>query len=169
MASKSDQQLDQDKAMKKPPYDPHIMRMLLEESGGADTAISEMNVIPFIDICLVLLIIVLMSSAFAYQLFVFENPTAKTLQTITVLKKDGTANVIRVRMTAKKRFEVNGKVTSFEQLGRAIRSLSQQGYSALEFLASEQMDSQSAVSALEAIRKADKHMKVHLNTFKEKE
>jgi hypothetical protein len=35
------------------PYDPHIMRMLQEDSGASDSSISEMNVIPFIDICLV--------------------------------------------------------------------------------------------------------------------
>ena len=153
----------------KPPYDPHIMRMLLGEAGESETAISEMNVIPFIDICLVLLIIVLMSSAFAYQLFVFENPKAETLRTIEVVKKDGSLNVIRVKMTAKQQFEVNGKAIAFAQLGGAVQSLSAQGFSALEFLASETMDSQSVVSALEVIRKTDKNMKVHLNTFKEKE
>ena len=64
---------------------------------GDEDAISEMNVIPFIDICLVLLIIVLMTSASDTKYEEVKLPTAKTVAyrdmnlaiTLTV-KKDGT-------------------------------------------------------------------------------
>ena len=64
---------------------------------GDEAAISEMNVIPFIDICLVLLIIVLMTSASDTQYEEVKLPAAKTVAyrdmnlaiTLTV-KKDGT-------------------------------------------------------------------------------
>lgn len=63
---------------------------------GADGAISEINVIPFIDICLVLLIIVLMTSAGESKLAEVRLPEAKNVAyrdmnlaiTLTV-KKDG--------------------------------------------------------------------------------
>ena len=64
---------------------------------GAEEAISEINVIPFIDICLVLLIIVLMTSAGESKYAEVRLPEAKTVAyrdmnlaiTLTV-KKDGT-------------------------------------------------------------------------------
>jgi biopolymer transport protein TolR len=63
---------------------------------GDDAAISEMNVIPFIDICLVLLIIVLMTSASDTKYEEVKLPEATTIAyrdmnlaiTLTV-KKDG--------------------------------------------------------------------------------
>ena len=64
---------------------------------GDEETISEMNVIPFIDICLVLLIIVLMTSASDTKYAEVKLPQAKTVAyrdmnlaiTLTV-KKDGT-------------------------------------------------------------------------------
>jgi len=41
--------------------------------GGEDEPIAEMNVIPFIDICLVLLIIVLVTAAFTTKLLGFDH------------------------------------------------------------------------------------------------
>jgi biopolymer transport protein ExbD len=66
------------------------------EDGDGET-IGEMNVIPFIDICLVLLIIVLMTSATDAKYAEVRLPAAKTISyrdmnlaiTLTV-KKDGT-------------------------------------------------------------------------------
>ncbi|MDP6112398.1 MAG: biopolymer transporter ExbD [Planctomycetota bacterium] len=146
------------------PYDPHIMRMLQEDSITGDSSISEMNVIPFIDICLVLLIIVLMSSVFAFQLFVFHNRTTEQMTTVAALRSDGAPNVIRVRMTGPKEFDVNGSVVEIGRLNGVVRQLSA-GYSALEFSAPGDMSSQAVVRAWEKIREGGPELRITMNTL----
>ena len=144
------------------PCDPHIMRMLQGDSDERSTAISEMNVIPFIDICLVLLIIVLMSSVFAFQLFVFRNPQAPAMKTFQASLEEGSENIIRVKMTARDKFDINGRMISLERLTEEIRTISET-LSVLEFLASGDMPSQAVVSAWERIRQANGELKLSMN------
>ncbi|PCJ57755.1 MAG: hypothetical protein COA79_14815 [Planctomycetota bacterium] len=133
------------------PYDPHIMRMLQDEGGHDDDSISELNVIPFIDITLVLLIIVLISSAFQFQLFVFANPSSDTFEVVNV-SKDAT-NVITLEIISAKEIVLNKQPTTISSLGGQVKSLWNSGkYIALVISAPNDLTSQEFIDITEVIK-----------------
>jgi biopolymer transport protein ExbD len=84
---------------------------------SADSAegepIAEMNVIPFIDICLVLLIIVLVTATFSTQLLDFDHPQAAKTEFV-----EG-RNGVTVDVAADGRCTLGGKPVDLAALGGA--------------------------------------------------
>ncbi len=135
------------------PYDPHIMRMLQEEGMHGESSISEMNVIPFIDICLVLLIIVLISSAFAFQLFVFENPGSTQFNVVEANNKDGSSRLIKLYIHDEKTITLNGANVTRDSLVPQLQAAWSSGnYAAVDFRAPESLKTQEIIHVMERIR-----------------
>ncbi len=82
-------------------------------AGGEGEPIAEMNVIPFIDICLVLLIIVLVTATFSTQLLDFESPGAARTDYVEA------AGAVTVDVGPDGRCTVSGKAADLGALGDA--------------------------------------------------
>jgi biopolymer transport protein ExbD len=115
--------------------------LVLEEldryQHDGDDSISEMNVIPFIDICLVLLIIVLVTTSFSVKLMVFDHPLLAnkggqagahaagpaTTEYLDLRDKQGNLQVAKVEVKASGRVLLNGREMPADSLGDTLRSL----------------------------------------------
>ncbi|NRA36916.1 MAG: biopolymer transporter ExbD [Planctomycetes bacterium] len=154
---------DYTESAEQPPYDPHIMRMLQEDAAHDDGSISEMNVIPFIDICLVLLIIVLISSAFSFQLFVFENPASTTFNVIDVKTQGGESNLISLNIHDGKTITLNGQQVGYETLVPTLEAAWQTNkYIAVDFRAPDDLDLQTVINVMEKIQMNIEGIKISL-------
>lgn len=83
------------------------------ETGGEGEPIAEMNVIPFIDICLVLLIIVLVTATFSTQLLDFDHPQAAKTEYVEA------SAAVTVEVGPDGRCTVAGKAVDFRGLAGA--------------------------------------------------
>ena len=148
--------------------DPNIMRMLQEGSGGSEDPISELNVIPFIDICLVLLIIVLIMSTFSYQLFNFDNPSSAEFTVVNAKTKEGESTVIKLFVHSKEKITLNGKVITLNSVAPELNKIWQGGkYRAVEFRAPNKMNIQDVIYVMEKVRLNVKGVKLSLAILKE--
>ncbi|MCJ8331057.1 MAG: biopolymer transporter ExbD [Lentisphaeria bacterium] len=148
--------------------DPNVMRMLQEGSGGSEDPISELNVIPFIDICLVLLIIVLIMSTFSYQLFNFDNPSSAEFTVVNAQTKEGESTVIKLFVHSKEKITLNGKVITLNSVAPELNKIWQGGkYSAVEFRAPNKMNIQDVIYVMEKVRMNVKDVKLSLAILEE--
>ena len=85
------------------------------ESGDSEP-IAEMNVIPFIDICLVLLIIVLVTATFSTQLLGFDHPLADKTEYVEA------SNVVTVDIAADGKCSIGGKQVELAGLRAEIEA-----------------------------------------------
>ena len=114
----------------------------------------EINLIPFIDVLLVVLIFLMISTTFTrYQ------ELAITLPTASGIESQGDAKQIHIAVSRDGRFAVNGKVTEHSQLSNALSQLSanKEGTSSMQVNidADARAPHQAVMSALEAARDAD--------------
>jgi biopolymer transport protein ExbD len=80
------------------------------DSRSAEEPIAVMNVIPFIDICLVLLIVVLVTASFSTALLGFTHPLAEKTEYLE------SSQAVRVEVAADGRCTINGKPVPVENL-----------------------------------------------------
>jgi biopolymer transport protein ExbD len=141
------------------------------EASGS-TPIADMNVIPFIDVCLVLLIIVLVTAAFSIKLMAFEHPLAikKAIdgspvlddagnvipiptQFVDIQDKDGNPQVATVRVTGNGPVELNGQSVPVAELGQAVARLKGPDgrYPPFLMVVSRNVESQYIVMAVDQI------------------
>jgi len=117
----------------------------------------EINLIPFIDVLLVVLIFLMISTTFTrYQELAITLPTANGSESQAELKQ------IHIAVSRDGRFAVNGKVTDRSQLSIALTQLNEQsgqkeGASSLQVNidADAKAPHQAVMSALEAARDAN--------------
>jgi biopolymer transport protein ExbD len=117
----------------------------------------EINLIPFIDVLLVVLIFLMISTTFTrYQELAITLPTANGSESQAELKQ------IHIAVSRDGRFAVNGKVTDRSQLSTALTQLNEQsgqkeGASSLQVNidADAKAPHQAVMSALEAARDAN--------------
>ena len=126
--------------------------------GGSATPVEpEINLIPFIDVLLVVLIFLMISTTFTrYQELAITLPTANGNESQTEVKQ------IHIAVSRDGRFAVNGKVVDRSQLSSALTQLSEQsiqkeGASSLQVNidADARAPHQAVMSALEAARDAN--------------
>jgi biopolymer transport protein ExbD len=126
--------------------------------GGSATPVEpEINLIPFIDVLLVVLIFLMISTTFTrYQELAITLPTANGNESQAEIKQ------IHIAVSRDGRFAVNGKVVDRSQLSSALTQLSGQS-SQKEGASSPQVNidadarapHQAVMSALEAARDAN--------------
>lgn len=112
----------------------------------------EINLIPFIDVLLVVLIFLMISTTFTrYQELAISLPTANGSESQTENKQ------IHIAVSRDGRFAINGKVTDVSQLSNSLTQLSSQGGNNLQVNidADARAPHQSVMSALEAARDAN--------------
>ena len=85
--------------------------------SGENEPIAAMNVIPFIDICLVLLIIVLVTATFSTQLLDFDHPQAAMTEFVEA------RNGVTVEVGADGRCSVGGKSVETASLRAEMEAL----------------------------------------------
>lgn len=139
-----------------------------------DAAISEMNVIPFIDICLVLLIIVLVTASFSVKLMAFDHPLAfkkdasgnallddkgnfipTPTEYMDMQDKQGNLLVSTVAVKEKGLVTLNGRAVPMSELGKAALALkSGGGYPPFHFVVARNVESQYVVMAADQICEA---------------
>ena len=126
--------------------------------GGSATPVEpEINLIPFIDVLLVVLIFLMISTTFTrYQELAITLPTANGSESQTEIKQ------IHIAVSRDGRFAINGKVTDRSQLSNALIQLSGQDVqkekaSSLQVNidADAKAPHQAVISALEAARDAN--------------
>lgn len=126
--------------------------------GGSATPVEpEINLIPFIDVLLVVLIFLMISTTFTrYQELAITLPTANGNESQTEVKQ------IHIAVSRDGRFAVNGKVIDRSQLSSALTQLNEQsiqkeGASSLQVNidADARAPHQAVMSALEAARDAN--------------
>lgn len=126
--------------------------------GGSSTPLEpEINLIPFIDVLLVILIFLMISTTFTrYQELAITLPTANGNESPVEVKQ------IHIAVSRDGRFAINGKVTDRTQLSGALTQLSEQakpkeGVSSLQVNidADAKAPHQAVMSALEAARDAN--------------
>lgn len=126
--------------------------------GGSATAVEpEINLIPFIDVLLVVLIFLMISTTFTrYQELAITLPTANGNASRLEVKQ------IHLAVSRDGRFAINGKVTDRSQLSSALTQLSAQtnpkeGVNSLQINidADAKAPHQAVMSALEAARDAN--------------
>ena len=126
--------------------------------GGSATPLEpEINLIPFIDVLLVVLIFLMISTTFTrYQELAITLPTANGNESPVEAKQ------IHIAVSRDGRFAINGKVTDRTQLSGALTQLSEQakpkeGVSSLQVNidADAKAPHQAVMSALEAARDAN--------------
>ncbi len=118
---------------------------------GEGEPIAEMNVIPFIDICLVLLVIVLMTATFSTQLLDFDHPQAA--KTEFVEARDG----VTVEVGADGRCAVGGKRVEIAALRAEIEALGgPDGLPPVVLRAPRKAPSRHVVAAADQIKAAGK-------------
>lgn len=119
------------------------------------TAVStepEINLIPFIDVLLVVLIFLMISTTFTrYQELAITLPSANGSESAAEVKQ------IHIAVSRDGRFAINGKVTDSSQLSNALTQLSSTGGSNLQVNidADAKAPHQSVMTALEAARDAN--------------
>jgi len=118
----------------------------------------EINLIPFIDILLVVLIFLMISTTFTrYQELAITLPTANGSESVTDNKQ------IHIAVSRDGRFAINGKVTDRSQLTSALTQLTNQSATAQDGISNIQINidadakapHQAVMSALEAARDAN--------------
>jgi biopolymer transport protein ExbD len=138
---------------------PHAKRRF-SLGGGATPVEPEINLIPFIDVLLVVLIFLMISTTFTrYQELAITLPTANGNESQAEVKQ------IHIAVSRDGRFAVNGKVIDRSQLSSALTQLSGQssqsgqkeGISSLQVNidADARAPHQAVMSALEAARDAN--------------
>ena len=122
-----------------------------QEGGGEGQPIAELNVIPFIDICLVLLIIVLVTASFSTKLLGFDHPQAQENPTEYV----EVANVVIVNLALDGKCTIGSNTVKVEELGGAVKDLKQgEDYPPFLLRASGKVSAQKIVAAMGQIRSA---------------
>jgi len=118
----------------------------------------EINLIPFIDILLVVLIFLMISTTFTrYQELAITLPTANGSESVADNKQ------IHIAVSRDGRFAINGKVTDRSQLTSALTQLTNQSATAQDGISNIQINidadakapHQAVMSALEAARDAN--------------
>lgn len=135
---------------------PHTKRKF-SLGGSAQHVEPEINLIPFIDVLLVVLIFLMISTTFTrYQELAITLPTANGNESQTEVKQ------IHIAVSRDGRFAINGKVTDRSQLSSVLIQLSGQsnqkeGVSSLQVNvdADARAPHQAVMSALEAARDAN--------------
>lgn len=135
---------------------PHAKRKFSLGSSAVQVE-PEINLIPFIDVLLVVLIFLMISTTFTrYQELAITLPTANGNESQAEVKQ------IHIAVSRDGRFAINGKVTDRSQLSSALTQLSGQG-NQKEGVSSLQVNvdadarapHQAVMSALEAARDAN--------------
>ncbi|OLY96044.1 biopolymer transporter ExbD [Polynucleobacter sphagniphilus] len=112
-----------------------------------------MNLIPFIDVLLVVLIFLMISTTFThYQELAITLPTANGSDSQTEIKQ------IHIAVSRDGRYAINGKMTDRLQLSEAINSITSKdanGNIQVEIDADARAPHQAVMSALEAARDAN--------------
>mgnify|MGYP002145088077 FL=1 len=124
--------------------------------GSSATAEPEINLIPFIDVLLVILIFLMISTTFTrYQELAITLPTANGSESQMEQKQ------IHIAVSRDGRFAINGKVTDRSQLSSALTQLTGQssqkegGSLQVNIDADARAPHQAVMSALEAARDAN--------------
>jgi biopolymer transport protein ExbD len=122
----------------------------------ASPAEPEINLIPFIDVLLVVLIFLMISTTFTrFQELAITLPTANGNEAQAEVRQ------IHIAVSRDGRFAVNGKLTDRTQLGALLSQISNQGGSTKEAAMQVNIDAdaraphQAVMSALEAARDAN--------------
>ncbi|NQW69359.1 MAG: biopolymer transporter ExbD [Betaproteobacteria bacterium] len=124
----------------------------------ASSAEPEINLIPFIDVLLVVLIFLMISTTFTrFQELAITLPTANGNEAQSEVRQ------IHIAVSRDGRFAVNGKLTDRTQLGTLLSQISNQGGSAkdapnlmqVNIDADARAPHQAVMSALEAARDAN--------------
>jgi biopolymer transport protein ExbD len=121
-------------------------------SLGARTAPvePEINLIPFIDVLLVVLIFLMISTTFTrYQELAITLPTANGAASQSEVKQ------IHIAVSRDGRFAINGKVTDRSQLSNNLNALSEDNAIQVNIDADAKAPHQAVMSALEAARDAN--------------
>ena len=135
---------------------PHAKRKF-SLGGTVESVEPEINLIPFIDVLLVVLIFLMISTTFTrYQELAITLPTANGSESQAELKQ------IHIAVSRDGRFAVNGKVVDRSQLSNALTQISGQS-SQQESISSPQVNidadarapHQAVMNALEAARDAN--------------
>ena len=121
-----------------------------QESDDSDDVISALNVIPFIDICLVLLIIVLVTASFTVALIGFDLPQGAKTEYVEA------KSAVTVDVGPDGRCTIGGKVVAAGQGRASIEKLrSQDGtFPALIVRAGPDVKSRQVVAAVDQIHAA---------------
>jgi biopolymer transport protein ExbD len=110
----------------------------------------EINLIPFIDVLLVVLIFLMISTTFTrYQELAITLPTANGLSSQSEVKQ------IHIAVSRDGRFAVNGKVTDRSQLSNSLSALNKDNAIQVNIDADARAPHQAVMSALEAARDAN--------------
>ena len=130
---------------------PHTKRSF-SLGGSSATAEPEINLIPFIDVLLVILIFLMISTTFTrYQELAITLPSANGSEAQVESKQ------IHIAVSRDGRFAINGKVTDASQLSNALMQLSANGSvnPLVNIDADAKAPHQSVMTALEAARDAN--------------
>ena len=109
----------------------------------------EINLIPFIDVLLVVLIFLMISTTFTrYQELAITLPTANGAASQSEVKQ------IHIAVSRDGRFAINGKVTDRSQLSNSLNALNKDNAIQVNIDADAKAPHQAVMSALEAARDA---------------
>lgn len=110
----------------------------------------EINLIPFIDVLLVVLIFLMISTTFTrYQELAITLPTANGAASQSEVKQ------IHIAVSRDGRFAINGKVTDRSQLSNGLSALNKNNAIQVNIDADAKAPHQAVMSALEAARDAN--------------
>ena len=110
----------------------------------------EINLIPFIDVLLVVLIFLMISTTFTrYQELAITLPTANGAASQSEMKQ------IHIAVSRDGRFAINGKVTDRSQLSNSLNALDKDNAIQINIDADAKAPHQAVMSALEAARDAN--------------
>jgi biopolymer transport protein ExbD len=110
----------------------------------------EINLIPFIDVLLVVLIFLMISTTFTrYQELAITLPTANGAASQSEVKQ------IHIAVSRDGRFAINGKVTDRSQLSNSLTTLNKDNAIQVNIDADAKAPHQAVMSALEAARDAN--------------
>ena len=110
----------------------------------------EINLIPFIDVLLVVLIFLMISTTFTrYQELAITLPTANGAVSQSEVKQ------IHIAVSRDGRFAINGKVTDRSQLSNSLNALNKDASIQVNIDADAKAPHQAVMSALEAARDAN--------------
>ena len=110
----------------------------------------EINLIPFIDVLLVVLIFLMISTTFTrYQELAITLPTANGAASQSEVKQ------IHIAVSRDGRFAINGKVTDRSQLRNSLHVLNEDNAVQINIDADAKAPHQAVMSALEAARDAN--------------
>ena len=110
----------------------------------------EINLIPFIDVLLVVLIFLMISTTFTrYQELAITLPTANGVASQSEVKQ------IHIAVSRDGRFAINGKVTDRSQLSNSLNALDKDNAIQVNIDADAKAPHQAVMSALEAARDAN--------------